>query len=159
MLRGLATKRYPMEARTARQGDAVLVHFDGRLEDGTVAESSRDGEPERVVIGEGAINPAFEEALVGLRPGERVTVPLPAERAYGTYKKRLVFKLKRKRLDLKTEPEPGQWVRVTLPTGQSSLVTVKAVGKTSITVDANHPLAGEDLTYELELVAILNEGE
>lgn len=148
-----------MEARAARQGDVVLVHFDGRLGDGTVAESSREGEPERVVIGEGAINPAFEGALVGRRPGERVTVPLTAEQAYGPYKKRLVFKLKRKRLNLKTEPEPGQWVRVTLPSGQSSLVTVKEVKATSIIVDANHPLAGEDITYELELVAILDGDE
>jgi peptidylprolyl isomerase len=147
-----------MEARAARQGDTVLVHFDGRLEDGTVAESSRDGEPERVAIGTGMINPAFEEALVGMRPGERVTVPLTAKQAYGPYKKRLVFKLKRRRLNLTTEPEPGQWVRVTLPSGQSSLVTVTAVTATGITVDANHPLAGEDLTFELELVAIL-EGE
>lgn len=148
-----------MEARTARRGDTVLVHFDGRLGDGTVIDTSRDGEPQRVVIGEGAINPAFEEALVGRRPGERVTVPIPAKQAYGPYKKRLIFRLKRKQLNLTTEPEAGQWVRITLPSGQSSLVTVKEVKATNIIVDANHPLAGKDLSFELELVAIVGEGE
>jgi peptidylprolyl isomerase len=136
---------------TAR-GDTVLVTYVGTREDGTVFDRSE--EPQEIVIGEGAVNPAFEEALVGMAPGETKTVFLPAEEAYGPYRKRLVFKLKRKNLNLPGEVVPGGIARISLNTGKSSLVTIKEVTEKWVVVDANHPLAGHDLTFALTLVGI-----
>jgi len=138
----------------AEEGDLVTVHFESRRPDGTVAETTYDDEPITVVLGAGTINPAFDAALRGMQEGETTTVSLPAKQAYGEYKKRLIFKLKRKILNLPEEPEEDQIVRISLPNGKKSLVTVLSVTKTTIVVDANHPLAGEDLTYQLEVIDI-----
>ena len=138
----------------AEKGDFITVHFESRRPDGTVAESSYDDEPITAVLGTGTINPAFDAALCGMQAGERTTVTLSAKQAYGEFKKRLIFKLKRKSLNLIDEPEEDQIVRISLPGGKRTLVTVLSVTKTTIVVDANHPLAGEDLTYQLELVEI-----
>lgn len=138
----------------AEEGDRVTVHFESRRPDGTVAETSYNEEPITAVLGAGTINPAFETALCGMQKGEMTTVTLTAKQAYGEYKKRLIFTLKRKILNLPEEPEEDQIVRISLPNGKKSLVTVLSVTKTTIVVDANHPLAGEDLTYRLELIGI-----
>ncbi|WP_298666503.1 peptidylprolyl isomerase [uncultured Methanofollis sp.] len=136
----------------AAHGDTVHVTYVGTQEDGTVFDRSE--EPQEIVIGGGTVNPAFEEALVGMTPGETKTVFLPADEAYGPYRKRLVFKLKRKNLNLPGELIPGGIARVSLKNGKSSLVTIKDVTEKWVTVDANHPLAGHDLTFALTLVSI-----
>lgn len=138
----------------AEEGDLVTIHFESRRPDGTIAETTYDDKPITAVLGAGTINPAFDTALRGMRVGETTTVSLPAKQAYGEYKKRLIFKLKRKSLNLLDEPTEDQIVRITLPNGKKTLVTVLSVTKTTLVVDANHPLAGEDLTYRLELVGI-----
>ncbi|MEA2034181.1 MAG: FKBP-type peptidyl-prolyl cis-trans isomerase [Euryarchaeota archaeon] len=145
--------------KKAQKGNRVLVHFTSTLNDGTIAETSLDREPDQVTIGEGLINPAFEEALIGMTEGESKKIFLPVKKAYGKYRKKLVFKLKRKNLNLNLpdEPEPGQVLRLSLPTGQKSLVTVKEVTTTILTVDANHPFAGKDLWYEIKLVQIAED--
>jgi len=145
--------------KKAQNGNRVLVHFTSTLDDGTIAETSLDREPDTVTIGEGQINPAYQEALIGMTEGESKKIFLPVKKAYGKYRKKLVFKLKRKNLNLNLpdEPEPGQVVRLSLPTGQKSLVTIKEVTKTILTVDANHPLAGKDLWYEIKLVQIVED--
>ncbi|QSZ67774.1 peptidylprolyl isomerase [Methanofollis aquaemaris] len=138
----------------AAEGDVVLVEYTGTLEDGTVFD--RSDEPQEVTIGEGTINPAFEEALIGMAPGETKTIFLPAKKAYGPYKMRLVFRIRRKKLNLPEDPVPGGMARVSLKNGKSSLVTVKEVSKHWVVVDANHPLAGKDLTFCLTLKEIRN---
>lgn len=140
----------------AAPGDTVRVTYTGTKEDGTVFDRSE--EPQEIVIGEGSINPAFEEALVGMAPGETKTVFLPAEKAYGPCRKRLVFKLKRKKLTVPRELIPGGIARISLAKGKSSLVTIKDVTEKWVTVDANHPLAGHDLTFALTLVGIERKG-
>lgn len=136
----------------AARGDTVRVTYVGTREDGTVFDRSE--EPQEIVIGEGTVNPAFEEALVGMAPGETKAVFLPAEEAYGPYRKRLVFKLKRKNLNLPGEVIPGGIARISLKNGKNSLVTIRDVTEKWVTVDANHPLAGHDLTFALTLVGI-----
>lgn len=136
----------------AARGDTVRVTYVGTREDGTVFDRSE--EAQEIVIGDGTVNPAFEEALVGMAPGETKTVFLPAEEAYGPYRKRLVFKLKRKNLNLPGKLMPGGIARISLKNGKNSLVTIKEVTETWVTVDANHPLAGQDLTFALTLVDI-----
>lgn len=142
---------------TAAPGDTVLVHFTARTEDGEVVETSRDRDPDRVTLGEGDINPAFEEALIGMAPGEETEVHLPAEDAYGPRHQNLVFTVKRSRVSGEETPVPGALVRITLPTGGEGYATVRKVGPRRLLLDANHPLAGEDLTYRLTLVAIIDD--
>jgi len=142
---------------TASPGDTVLVHFTARKMDGEVVETSRDRDPDRVTLGEGAINPAFEEALVGMAPGEETEVHLAAEHAYGPRHRNLVFTVRRSRLTGEETPVPGSVVRITLPTGGEGYATVRKVGPRRLLLDANHPLAGEDLIYRLTLVAIIDD--
>jgi FKBP-type peptidyl-prolyl cis-trans isomerase 2 len=140
----------------AGTGDTVAVIYTGTLEDGTIFD--RPEEPRQITLGAGEINPAFEEALVGMAPGETKTVFLPAERAYGPHRKNHVFRLKRKDLKLPEEPVPGGTARISLKGGTSTLVTVLKADRKTVTVDANHPLAGKDLTFAITLVDICRDG-
>ena len=135
-------------------GDTLLLHFTSTRPDGEIFEDTRSGEPVRVTLGANQINPLFEEALIGREPGETVTVVLPPEKAYGKFHRKLVVTIKRKKLKLDHEPAPGDLVRVEVM-GKPCLVTVVDLDEKSITVDANHPLAGETITYTITVEAIL----
>jgi len=133
-----------------QSGDTVFVHFTARLDDGTIIEASEDDSPVEAVLGAGTINPAFDEALREMVVGEsRVITPPPK------YNKRLVFRLKRKRLEFKGDPKPGDLVRVGLPDGEKAVVTVEAIDPKYLTVDANHPHAGETIHYTLTLRSVI----
>ena len=135
-------------------GDTLLLHFTSTRPDGEIFEDTRAGEPVRATLGERQINPLFEKALIGREPGETVTVVLPPEKAYGKYRSRLVITMKRKRLNLDHEPVPGAFLKVEVM-GKPCLVTVTDVTEKSVTIDANHPLAGETITYAITVAAIL----
>ncbi|KDE54782.1 peptidylprolyl isomerase [Methanoculleus sp. MH98A] len=135
-------------------GDTLLLHFTSTRPDGEVFEDTRSGEPVRVTLGANRINPLFEEALIGKEPGETVTVALPPEKAYGKFNRKLVVTVKRTKLKLDHEPVVGEFVRVEV-LGKPCLVTVLDVDEKRITVDANHPLAGETITYAITVEAIL----
>ena len=139
----------------AEKGDLLLVHFTSRTSEGEVFESSLEGDPQEVRLGEGKINPVFEEALTGMKPGDKKTVSLPAEKAYGNYKSRLVFRMKKKHLNLVGDPVKGDMVNITLPNGKKALVEVVESSGKYLKVDGNHPMAGEDMEYEIILVDIL----
>ncbi|MCQ1539551.1 peptidylprolyl isomerase [Methanocalculus taiwanensis] len=136
-------------------GDTVHVHFIAQLDDGTVIEESDADAPVVAVLGAGTMNPAFDEALREMGKGESRTITLPPEKAYGKYNKRLVFKLKRTKLDLIGDPNEGDFVRVSLPGGKKALVTVLAIDEKNVTIDANHPHAGETIHYTLTLDRIV----
>lgn len=136
--------------------DTLLLHFKSIREDGSVFEDSRDGEPQKVQLGCGMINPAFEEALLGKEPGSTVTVVLPPEKAYGKFNKHLIFPIKRKKLNLDHEPAVGDVFTMDVK-GTKVRVMIKEVTPTKIVVDGNHPLAGETITYELTIVEILEK--
>lgn len=135
-------------------GDTLLLHFTSTRPDGEVFEDTRSGEPVRATLGENQINPLFEEALIGKEPGETATVALPPEKAYGKYRKRLVVSIKRTKLKLDHEPVVGEFIRVKV-LGKSCLVTVLDVDDKRITIDGNHPLAGETITYTITVEEIL----
>ncbi|MCK9298521.1 peptidylprolyl isomerase [Methanoculleus sp. YWC-01] len=135
-------------------GDTLLLHFTSTRPDGEVFEDTRSGEPVRATLGENQINPLFEEALIGKEPGETATVALPPEKAYGKYRKRLVVTIKRTKLKLDHEPVVGEFIRVKV-LGKSCLVTVLDVDDKRITIDGNHPLAGETITYTITVEEIL----
>lgn len=135
-------------------GDTLLLHFTSIRPDGEIFEDTRSGDPVQVTLGANQINPLFEEALIGREPGETVTVALPPEKAYGKFRRKLVVTIKRTKLRLDHEPAPGELVRVDVM-GKSCLVTVLDVDKKSITIDGNHPLAGETITYTITIERIL----
>ena len=135
-------------------GDTLLLHFTSTRPDGEVFEDTRSGEPVRITLGADQINPLFEEALMGRVPGETVTVVLPPEKAYGKFNRKLVVTVKRTKLTLDHEPVVGEFVKLDVM-GKPCLVTVLDVDEKRITVDANHPLAGETITYAITVAAIL----
>ena len=135
-------------------GDPLLLHVTSTRPAGEVFEATRSGEPVRVTLGANQINPLFEEALMGKEPGETVTMMLPPEKAYGKFNRKLVVTVKRTKLTLDHEPVVGEFVRVEVM-GKSCLVTVLDVDEKRITVDANHPLAGETITYAITVEEIL----
>ena len=138
----------------ASRGNTVQVHYKGTLEDGTIFDSSEGQEPLRFTIGEGAVIPGFEDAVVGMTVGDRKSESIPPARAYGEHRGDLVFKVDRQQLPAGNDVEPGDWLRLGFPDGRSAPVLVAALDDASITVDANHPLAGRTLVFDLHLVTI-----
>jgi peptidylprolyl isomerase len=136
----------------AADGSTVKVHYTGTLDDGTVFDSSKEREPLEFILGEGKVIPGFEAAVKGMEVGQSKTITIPAEEAYGLHRDDLLVPIERKHLPEGLEPEVGQRLQMQKANGQMSIVTVIEVAEKSITIDANHPLAGKDLTFELELV-------
>jgi FKBP-type peptidyl-prolyl cis-trans isomerase 2 len=138
----------------AKEGDTVKVHYTGTLEDGTVFDSSRKRDPLEFTIGDGNIIPGFEEAVVGMVEGESKTIAIPPEEAYGMHQDEMVMSVGRDQLPPDLKPEIGQQLQSRQSDGQIAVFLVTEVDETSITVDANHPLAGKELTFEIELMEI-----
>jgi peptidylprolyl isomerase len=168
----------------AKSGDKVKVHYTGTLEDGSVFDTtegnieSSDGhscgcsskkdtdnggggcgnqtsDPMEFVIGAGHLIPKFEAAVIGLEPGQSVTVTIPAEDAYGQRAEEMVAVVERSEIPAEINPEPGQQMEVILEDGSPFPVLVTEVTDTAITLDGNHPLAGRDLTFAIRLVEIM----
>lgn len=164
----------------AQQGDTVRVHYTGTLSDGTVFDSSElaeqdscgcdcsssggcgsgsscdcDNEPLEFTIGSGMVIPGFEQAVKGLAVGESITVTIPAEEAYGPRHDQMVAVVERADLGGDIEPVEGQHLEVELQDGSSMPVLITEVTATTITLDGNHPLAGQDLTFAIKLVEIV----
>ena len=139
---------------TASDGDTVRVHYTGTLEDGTTFGTSTGNEPLEVTLGAGQLIPGFEKAVYGLKVGESKTVTIPAEEAYGPHRDDLVIVVEREQLPADLDPKVDQQLQMQQPDGRTAVVIVTDVSETTITVDANHPLAGKDLTFEIELVEI-----
>lgn len=140
---------------TAKDGDSVTFHYTGTLEDGTEFDSSIGGDPMGANLGEGQLIPGFESALVGMAPGDSKTVTLPPEEAYGERKAELVQTLDREAFpENGVHVDVGQTYEMMTQSGQPMPVTITAVEDNEVTIDANHPLAGQALTFDLELVGI-----
>lgn len=139
----------------AKLGDTVRVHYTGKLEDGTVFDSSLDRDPVEFTLGAGQVIPGFEQAVVGMSPGESKTVEVPADQAYGPYREELVQEIDRELVPEDLKLEVGQQLALRLSPGRSIRVTVTKLTESKVTLDANHPLAGKDLTFDLQLVEIV----
>lgn len=138
----------------AENGDTVKVHYKGTLEDGSVFDTSRGGVPLEFVLGGGNMIAGFDNTVNGMKVGEIKTVTIPADEAYGSHRDDLVLVIERDRLSEDLKPSIGQKLEMKQPDGRIIEVVVTDVSETSITVDANHPLAGKDLTFEIELVEV-----
>ncbi|EKE78264.1 MULTISPECIES: FKBP-type peptidyl-prolyl cis-trans isomerase [Oceanibaculum] len=139
----------------AKAGDTVRVHYTGTIADGSTFDSSVGNEPIQFVIGEGRVIPGFEQAAVGLTPGESRTVTIPAGEAYGEHRADLVQEVERASLPAEIEYAEGLQLQAQGPNQQPLMLTVTSVTDETITLDANHPLAGKDLTFDIELVEIV----
>jgi len=139
----------------AKDGDKVKVNYTGRLDDESVFDSSDGGEPLEFTIGAGNVIVGFENAAIGLKPGDKRTVTIPVDKAYGPYKEELILKVDKSELPEKIEPKVGQRYHVPIHTGGIAIVIVTDIGETDVTLDGNHPLAGKDLTFDVELVEIV----
>jgi peptidylprolyl isomerase len=138
----------------AKNGDTVKVHYKGKLEDGTIFDNSFDREPLEFTIGKGRLIPGFEQAVIGMVPDESKTVMIPKDQAYGPHREDLVMELGRDKIPDDMEIERGQQVQVRQEDGRFFPVMVTEISESGVTLDANHPLAGQDLTFELLLVEI-----
>lgn len=139
----------------AKSGDTVRVHYTGKFEDGTVFDSSEKREPLQFTIGEGQIIPGFEDAIIGMNPDEEKTVKILADQAYGPHQEEKVIEVERERLPEELKPEVGQHLEIRQSDGRTIPVIVTKVSEATITIDANHPLAGQDLIFDTRLVEIV----
>ncbi|TAJ45432.1 FKBP-type peptidyl-prolyl cis-trans isomerase [Methanofollis fontis] len=138
----------------AAPGNTVLLHYTGTLDDGTIFDSSRERDPLRFTIGRGEVIPGFEEAVIGMAVGERKTFTIPSDAAYGPQRDDLVMVVGREQFPPEIEFAVGQQYPVEVAEGQVVMVTVTALTEEAVTLDANHPLAGRDLTFAIEVVAV-----
>lgn len=165
----------------AKTGDKVKVHYTGTLSDGSVFDTSESAAehpdnhscgcdsnegcgsgcdssatgPMEFVIGAGQLIPKFETAVIGLEPGQSITVSIPADDAYGQRAEEMVAVIERSEIPAEINPEPGHQMEVILEDGSPLPVLVTEVTDTTITLDGNHPLAGRDLTFAIRLIEIL----
>ncbi len=139
-------------ARSAEDGDRVKVHYTGTLDDGTVFDSSRERDPLEFELGAEEVIPGFEQAVRGLEVGESVEVRLPPEKAYGHRNDELMVDVARGDLPEGLDPEVGQTLEVRTDDDEPMAAWVAEVGEEAIKVDLNHPLAGRELHFEVELV-------
>ncbi|HSR71869.1 MAG TPA: peptidylprolyl isomerase [Kiloniellales bacterium] len=139
----------------AQSGDKVRVHYVGTLNDGTEFDSSSERDPIEFTLGQGQVIAGFENAVIGMAPGEQKDVSIPAEDAYGPRHDALVQAVERERIPQEIPLEIGTRLQAAGPGGQPLQLTVVELDEQKVTLDANHPLAGEDLNFKLELIEIL----
>lgn len=138
----------------AKTGDTVKIHYTGTLDDGTEFDSSAGREPLEFTVGSGQVIPGFDRAVEGMNVGDKKSVNISAEDAYGARHEHLVQEVPKSMLPDDLEPAEGMGLQAQGPEGQTINVTVTAVGDETITVDGNHPLAGNALNFDIELVEI-----
>lgn len=135
-----------------KKGDTVKVHYTGKLGNGEVFDSSRGREPLEFTLGKGQLIPGFEAAVEGREPGETVTVVISPKDAYGEADPEMIFTVPRAQVPENIPLEPGTPLQLSNDKGQQMDVVISEVGPDEITLDANHPLAGKELTFDIEIL-------
>ncbi|MFQ5536815.1 MAG: peptidylprolyl isomerase [Gemmatimonadota bacterium] len=134
------------------KGDTVQIHYTGKLDDGTVFDTSEGRDPIEFKVGGGEVIAGFDAAVEGMTPGEEKSFTVPATEAYGPVMEELVLTVPKDQLPDGLEPQPGQMLQMQTPQGQVFQVTVVEVRDDELVLDANHPLAGKDLTFDIKVV-------
>jgi peptidylprolyl isomerase len=137
--------------KNAQKGDTVKVHFTGKFDDGTEFTSSRDEAPVEFTIGEGKLIPGIEEGTIGMAQGDQKTLHLEPSQAFGEKRPELISKIPRSDLPQDIQPTVGLQLRMTSSSGDQIRVVVTEISKDEVTLDANHALAGQPLTFDIEL--------
>lgn len=139
----------------ATAGDTVRIHYTGTLSDGTVFDSSEGRGPLEFTVGVGQVIPGFDRAVEGMTPGETQTVEIPAAEAYGPLREEMMLSVSPDQFPDGMDPEIGQQLQLSQPDGQSVVVRVTEIADDEVILDANHELAGKDLTFEITLEEIV----
>jgi peptidylprolyl isomerase len=139
----------------AQQGDKVKVHYQGTLKTGETFDSSEGREPLEFTVGSGQVIKGFDEGVKGMSVGEKRTVEIPVQDAYGEKSQELIIEFPKAQFPQDMAPEIGQQLMMSNGSGQSFPVTIKEIKEDSVLLDANHPLAGQDLVFNIELVEIV----
>ncbi len=137
-----------------KQNDTVKVHYTGKLADGQVFDTSEGKEPIEFTLGQGQLIPGFEKGLLDMKINEKKTINIPKEEAYGEPRAELVQEVEKSQLPEEIKPEVGMGLVSKTPDGQEMNLVVSEVKEDTIVVDGNHPLAGKDLVFDLEVVEI-----
>lgn len=138
---------------TIKKGDLVKVNYTGKLPDGTVFDSSKGREPLEFVVGSGSIIPGFEEAIIGKEPGDKVSVSIKPKDAYGEVDPELIFTVSKAQIPDDIPQKIGTPLQLSNEQGKMDAV-ITEVGPDEITLDANHPLAGKDLIFDIDVVDV-----
>ena len=148
-------KKKGVEMAQAKHGDTVKVHYSGKLNDGSVFDTSHNREPLQFTIGDGQLIPGFEQTVVGMNTGESRTINIQAKDAYGLHHEEMVGVVGRDQFPPDLEVKVGQQFETRNEDGRTIIVTVTDVSESDVTLDANHPLADKDLTFDIQLVAVV----
>jgi FKBP-type peptidyl-prolyl cis-trans isomerase 2 len=138
----------------AQHGDTVKIQYTGKLDDGSVFDSSDPNAPLAFTIGEGEVIPGVENGVVGMEEGETKTISIPPDEGYGPMRDELTVTVDRDQLPDGVEPEEGMPMQMQLPNGQVIPVRISEVSDGTVKIDANHPLAGKDLIFDVQLVEV-----
>jgi len=138
----------------AENGNTVKIHYKGKLNDGSIFDSSEGRDPLEFKLGGGQMIVGFEEAVSGMSVGEKKNVTIPVEKAYGPRNEELVISAPKEHVPENINPEVGQKLQMGGPNGEVVMVTVVEITDTHIMLDANPPLAGEELNFDIELVEV-----
>jgi peptidylprolyl isomerase len=139
----------------ANTGDTVQIHYSGKFNDGTVFDFSDGKSPLEFKIGENTVIPHLEQSVIGMTIGDKATVEINAENAYGPHQTDAIQTVDRSMIPQEVDLTVGSQLQATTPDDQTLLLTVAAVDDTTVTLYGNHPLAGQDLTFDIELVGIV----
>lgn len=142
--------------RQVKENDKVKVHYTGKLSSGEVFDSSEGREPLEFQMGQGQLIPGFENGILNMGISEKKTIVIPSNEAYGEVRSELIQEVPNDRLPQEIKPEVGMGLVSTTPQGQEIQLVVKEVKENSIVVDGNHPLAGQELTFEVEVVEVID---
>jgi FKBP-type peptidyl-prolyl cis-trans isomerases 2 len=137
-----------------KKGDKVKIHYHGRLNDGTVFDSSNGRQPLEFEVGSGMVIPGFDAGVTGMAVGEKKTINIPFLEAYGPVREEMVIEFPKTNFPAELNPEVGMQLSMSNASGQQFPVVVKEIKEEVVVLDANHPLAGKDLIFDLELVEI-----
>lgn len=139
----------------AKSGDTVRIHYTGTLDDGSVFDTSRERDPLEFTLGSGQVIPGFDDAVTGMSVGDRKSTTIPSDRAYGPLNPEARHPFPKDKFPPDMTIELGSQLQLQTPEGQPMMVTVAEINDDNIVLDANHPLAGKDLTFDVELVEIV----
>lgn len=138
----------------AAKGNKVKVHYTGKLADGNVFDSSREREPIEFTVGAGQMIEGFDKAVEGMKVGDKQEVTIPSDKAYGPRVEEAIIAVPKEKLPQDMEPQVGMSVEAHSPEGQKQILVIVEVKDTEVVLDGNHPLAGKDLIFEIELMEV-----
>jgi len=137
-----------------KEGDVVKVHYTGKLDDGEVFDTSENREPLAFAIGKGEVIPGFEEGVLGLEIGESKIINISSDQAYGPHREEMIHKVGKDKFPQEMELKIGDSFKVGQEEGNPTIVSITEISENEVTLDANHPLAGKNLTFDVKLVEI-----